>query len=83
MAATVDVNHICDLYKRIATIPAVSKGRLDQIGAVVSRVTVNWSQKDLVRCKKVVYKKNYHIRLDENGVVEKNSESPPEDISRM
>jgi len=80
MNAAVDVNHICDLYKRIATIPAVSRG---QIEAAASRVTVDWSQKDLVRSKKVTYKKNYNIKLHENGVVEKSSESPPEDISRM
>ena len=83
MTAVVDVSHICDLYKRVATIPAVSSGRLDHIGTAVSHVTVNWSQKDLVRSKKVIYKKTYHIKLDENGVVEKSSESPPEDISRM
>ncbi|XP_065909375.1 acylamino-acid-releasing enzyme-like isoform X1 [Dysidea avara] len=83
MTAAVDVNHICELYKRVATIPAVSRGRLDQIGAAVSHVTVDWSQRDLVRSKKVTYKKNYHIKLDENGVVEKSSESPPEDTSRI
>lgn len=80
---TADVDHICDLYKKVASVPTITRGRVEHIENGVSRVSVDWSQKDLTRSKKITFNKSYYIKLEDNGKVEKNNESPPEDTSRM
>ena len=81
MSANVD--HICDVYKQISSVPTIARGRLEHTENGVSRISVDWSQKDLIRSKKITFNKNYYIKLEDNAKVEKNNESPPEDTSRM
>lgn len=80
---TANVDRICDLYKRAAGVPSIARGRIEHLENSVSRVSVDWSQKDLTRSKKVTFNKNYYIKLEDDGKVQKNIESPPEDTSRM
>ena len=80
---TANVDHICGVYKKIASVPTITRGRVEHIKNGVSRVSVDWSQKDLIRSKKITFNKNYYIKLEDNGKVEKNNESLPEDTSRM
>lgn len=80
---TTSVDHICDVYKKVASVPTVDRGRIEHLKNSVSHVSVDWSQKDLVRSKKITFNKNYYIKLEDNNEVEKINESPPEDTSRM
>ena len=80
---TVDVNRICNVYKKVASVPTIARGRVEHINNSVSRLSVDWSQKDLTRSKKITFNKSYYIKLEDNGKVEKNNESLPEDTSRM
>ena len=80
---TADVDHICDVYKKVASVPTIARGRIEHIKDSVSRVSVDWLQKDLTRSKKITFNKSYYIKLEDNGKVEKNNESLPEDTSRM
>ena len=81
MSANVD--HICEVYKKVASVPTIARGRIEHHKNSESRVSVHWSQKDLIRSKKITFNKNYYIKLEDNDKVVKNNESMPEDTSRM
>ena len=80
---TSNVDHICEVYKKVTSVPTITRGRVEHIKNAVSRVSVDWSQKDLTRSKKITFNKNYYIKLEDSGKVKKNNESLPEDTSRM
>ena len=80
---SVNVDHICDVYKKVANVPAIARGRIEHHKNSISCVSVDWSQKDLIRSKKITFNKNYYITLEDNDKVVKNNESMPEDTSRM
>ena len=80
---TANVDHICNLYKKVANVPTVARGRVEHLKNSISCVSVDWSQKDLTRSKKITFNKNYFIKLEDDDKVEKNNESLPEDTSRM
>lgn len=78
-----NVDHICDVYKKVASVPTIARGRIELHKNSVSHVSVHWSQKDLIRSKKITFSKNYYIKLEDNDKVVKSNESMPEDTSRM
>lgn len=78
-----NVDRICDLYKKVSNVPTITRGRVEHLQNSISRVSVDWTQKDLIRSKKVTFNKNYYIKLEDNGKVEKSNESIPEETSRM
>lgn len=80
---TANVDHICEVYREAAGVPTIVRGRLEHRKNYVSRVSVDWSQKDLIRSKKITFNKNYYIKFEANDKVEKENESPPADISRV
>ena len=80
---TAYVDHICNVYKKVVNVPTIVRGRVEHVKKSVSRVSVDWSQKDLTRSKKITFNKSYYTKLEDNDKVEKTNESLPEDTSRM